>query len=101
MYAPTEVDAYAGSQAFKDDGSAASFDGKPGEFTMTRAAYKRDVLTEDQEKQLQALGIYTAQGLKGQKAAEAKTILGEELYNDLILDLPDDADYGLFRSAAA
>jgi hypothetical protein len=56
-----------------------------GEWTTTRPVFQRQVLTPAQQSQLKAIGVTRAQ--QALTNPQAKTILGEELFNDLTKDL--------------
>lgn len=61
--------------------TARGLDGKFGQFTSTRSGYKRKVVTPEQQKKLNDIGVYNlSQLLKNEKAQE---IVGKELTDKL------------------
>lgn len=79
--------------------TARGIDNKFGQFTSTRSGYQRPIVTPDQKKQLNDIGVYKlSQLLKNDKA---KGIVGEELYNQLKEEDKKfgGIDYGILEKA--
>lgn len=80
--------------------TARGIDGKFGQFTSTRSGYQRPIVTPEQKKQLNDMGVYKLSQLLGNN--KAKQIVGEELYNQLEKENKDfkGIDYGLLAKPA-
>lgn len=92
-----EVNEYASKQGFLPSNSPNTsrvLDNKLGNYTSTRAAWINPMVSPDQLKQLNSSNIFTAQNALS-NAEQAKKILGDALYNDVVLDLTpgSGADY--------
>ena len=61
--------------------TARGIDNKFGQFTSTRSGYQRNIVTPEQRKQLEAIGVYKLSQLVNND--DAKKIVGDELYNKL------------------
>lgn len=61
--------------------TARGIDNKFGQFTSTRSGYQRNIVTPEQRKKLEAIGVYKLSQLVNND--KAKEIVGKELYDTL------------------
>lgn len=98
-YSPNDIKEYAEAIRFNPEWqygqTSRGLDNKYGQFTSTRSAFQRPIVTPEQLKKLNDVGVYTARQALQQEPEKAKEILGEDTYKKVVkgLDEYKNADY--------